>query len=240
MKITSKTALIYPPKILTYVSYLLFLTAAIIVSIPLVAGADVKLAEFQSVEGHLTKDEAKDKVSISSPCGECEDWDKEENPKLGFTVTLNRTGKKPLMLDSPGALCFRCGGVKGVAITGRPEITKGKILEISYNGGSRQYWSHLVKWRFDEASESLQLIGYTASVVDTLQEDPNDFADDRIGELISMDINYRTRKVEKKVIGKNRKPKLFKCTLPADYKIPTFSDFKYEEFDSGGDLCGVK
>lgn len=204
------------------------------------SGARAAVAEFHAVEGHLTKDDVKDKASISSPCGECEDWDKEENPKLGFTVTINRPGKKPLIMDSPGVLCFRCGGVKGVAITGRPEITAGKVLQISYNGGSRQYWSHLVKWRFDEATEALQLIGYTASVVDTLQEDPNDFADDRIGELISMDINYRTRKVEKKVVGKNRKPKLFKCRLSADYKIPSFSDFNYEDFESGGDLCGVQ
>ncbi len=197
-------------------------------------------AEFQAVEGHLTKDAVLDKVTLSSPCGECWDWEKEESPKLGFTVTLNRPTKKPLKLESPNALCFRCGGVKGTPITGEPEITAGKLLQISYNGGSRQYWTHVLKWRFDDAGEALELIGYTGSTVDTLQEDPKTFADDQVGSLISMDINYRTRKIEKKVVGKNLKAKLYKCNLSTDYKVPSFTTFSYEDFDSGGDQCGEK
>lgn len=197
-------------------------------------------AEFLAVEGHLTKDAVLDKVSLSSPCGECWDWDKEENPKLGFTVTLNRPPKKPLKLEAPNALCFRCGGVKGAPITGQPQITKGKLLQISYNGGSREYWTHVMKWRFDEATETLELIGYTGSSVDTLQEDPKNFAADQVGNLISMDINYRTRKIEKKVVGKNLKAKLHKCELSTDFKSPSFATFSYEDFDSGGDQCGEK
>ncbi len=96
------------------------------------------------------------------------------------------------------------------------------------------------KWCFDETTEALELIGYTGSVVDTLQEDPKAFADDQVGSLISMDINYRTRKTEKKVVGKNLKAKLYKCDLSSDYRVPSFAVFNYEDFDSGGDQCGEK
>ncbi len=204
---------------------------------PVEASEKGQLQEFLSVEGNLSADTQRDKVSLLSPCGECYDWEENSEPTLRLKVEIIQPRKKTLVLEAPKALCFRCGGAKGAAIVGRPEISKKGVLEIEYAGGSREYWSHLLKWKFNEATNKLELIGYTSSIVDTLKEDKDDYSDEHIGRLISTDINYRTRKIEKTVVGKNLKPKLLKCSLPASHKAPAFETFNYAEFNSGDDDC---
>lgn len=196
-----------------------------------------ELKEYSSIKGHLTDDKEADQVALFSPCGECLDWEAEQEPKLNLQVTINRPGKKPLQIDAPDALCFRCGGAKGVPITGLPEITNKKILQISYNGGSRAYWTHIFKWRFNDSIQNFELIGYNGTVVDSAQEDPVVFADDQVGSLISSDINYKTGKIVKKVVGKNLRAKTLNCRLPNSYKTPAFATFSYSEFNSGDEDC---
>lgn len=66
------------------------------------------------------------------------------------------------------------------------------------------------------------------------------FIPSRIGDTVWSDVNYVIRKIEKKVVGKNLKPKLFNCKLKDDFKVPKFQDFQFEEFDEGDKHCAPR
>lgn len=87
-----------------------------------------------------------------------------------------------------------------IPLLGDPEIKKNGILSFSYEGGSRWTWSHVLKWRMN-ANEKLQLIGSTTNSVDTLIE-PGNWAEDSIGDKVSSDVNYSTKKAEIEIIDK--------------------------------------
>lgn len=201
------------------------------------SGARAKdLSEFKSFEGHLTEDTDVDRVTLWSNCGDCQVWGKDEDPTLLIRVEIQgpKTGK--MHFESLSALCFRCGGVKGTPITGIPEISKNGILLLRYSGGSRQYWTHVYKWKFNHLAKAFELIGYTGESEDSLLE-KGTYEAEQIGERIRSDINYRTRNIEKTVVGKNLKPKKLVCKLEDSFKLPSFENFSYDEFEPGDEQC---
>lgn len=197
------------------------------------------LTEFKSLEGHLTEDTDVDRVTLWSNCGDCQVWEKDEDPTLLLRVEIQgpKTGK--LRFESLSALCFRCGGAKGAPITGIPEISKNGVLSLRYSGGSRQYWTHVYKWKFNHLVKAFELIGYTGESEDSLLGKGN-YETEQIGERIRSDINYRTRNIEKTVVGKNLKPKKLVCKLHESFKLPSFENFSYDEFEPGDEHCQLK
>lgn len=187
--------------------------------------------EHSRATGDLNRDGHVDTVVAVTNCNGREGCQKLPEPerKVELRVYLGGKDGSTFLTSSPKALCMECGGMSGGFITGYLEITKNGILEIRYEGGSREMWSHLFKWRLG-ANQKLSLIGKTGSAYDRLSEDGS-FAGD--GEVLSSDINYSTRKFEAVIQSKAGKKIRKSCRLPKDYELPAFENFNYEKFDDG-------
>lgn len=100
-----------------------------------------------------------------------------------------------LKVRAPKANCHGCGGIKGnpEGPVGNLQIKDG-ILILSFQGGSRNYWSDIYKWRFDKKKNDFHLIGKTFTSEDTVGEDPFE----------RIDVNFSTGKIESS-LGKKRK-----------------------------------
>jgi hypothetical protein len=168
----------------------------------------------RSAEGDLDGDKAVDVAAILDrrPAGA-------DATKEALLVVYRSDEKHALQLlsKSPKGICVGCGGPK--AIMGEPlgelEIAKG-ILTITYEGGSREMWSDVFKWRWDATKKDFLLIGETYSSTDTIGEEPDE----------TYDINVSTLKVEATTGKKKRN-----CTAPVSMKSQTLSAFDYDSHD---------
>lgn len=166
---------------------------------------------YQQVSGDLNRDGKLEVAAILSRPAEGTD----ENGQAMLAVYLNNgEGGYKLLTQSPKAICVGCGGPK--AAMGEPlgELSISKnLLNITYEGGSREAFEDEVKWRFDTKKKDFLLIGETRRVTDTLGGDPEE----------TLDINYLTLKAEKKV-GKKKHA----CAVGAEFKAVALSTFDYD------------
>lgn len=102
-------------------------------------------------------------------------------------------GALRLQTRAPKAVCFGCGGVKGIAVRalGAPSINAKGILIVTYTGGSRQMWDLTYKWRYEAKTDRFLLVGETHHIVDTHSDDGELDA----GQVSSEDINYLSGKM---------------------------------------------
>lgn len=91
-------------------------------------------------------------------------------------------------------------------------ISKGLLL-ISYQGGSREAFSDVLKWRYDSKKRKFILIGETNQDTDTIGDEPTD----------RIDINYATMTMERRV-GRRKKS----CSVPAAFRTLELTSFDYE------------
>ena len=77
---------------------------------------------------------------------------------------------------------------------------KKNVLFITYEGGARDKWTEVFKWRLDASKRDFVLIGSTYEVEDTVGKDPKE----------TVDINYVTGRVNR-VIGKTKRYCSFKA-----------------------------
>jgi hypothetical protein len=191
--------------------------------------------EYTKTTGDLNKDKIEDAVVVFINCKSNECDEKPESNKIITQVYVSKNKNLKLISSSEGAVCYRCGGIKGDTFVGQPEIQKNSILNFTYEGGSRWMWNHILKWRLDR-QDKLQLIGSSMSSFDTIIE-PGTWAEDSIGNKVSSDINYNTKRANIEIIDKNLKPKKIRCQLKADFKTPEFELFKFEDFQDGTETC---
>src|SRR6185436_5039339 len=102
-----------------------------------------------------------------------------------------------LHTKAPKAVCVGCGGPKAsfTDVLGSPAINAKGILGMTYEGGSREMWTMLYKWRYDAKSDRFLLIGETSDYADTLADD----GELEPGQVQSEDINYLSGKMIRKV-----------------------------------------
>lgn len=201
-------------------------------------GLPPKVEVYQSVKGDLNQDGNEDEVIIKTECGDCFNWEAERPPNLIVELYLSSSVSKTLELaeSSVGAVCYRCGGMKGKMIVGRPEVTKKGILNMIYFGGSRFVWDDIFKWRWNKEKKSFELIGRTLVNTDTLSENGK-WDSSEAGTIVSMDVNYMSRKSIIKYIGTKNKVIKTECKLSEKYKTPRFSEFVFEKFEDGASNC---
>lgn len=187
--------------------------------------------EHARAKGDLNRDGLEDTVVAFTNCEGREGCQRLPGAqrKVELRVYLGGKTGSTLLTSSPKALCMECGGMSGGFITGYLEITKKGILEIRYEGGSREMWSHLFKWRLG-ADQKLALIGKTGSAYDRLSEDGSLSGK---GDVLTTDINYSTRKFEAVIRSKAGKKIRKSCRLAKDFELPAFERFDYEKFDDG-------
>jgi hypothetical protein len=129
-------------------------------------------------------------------------------------------GKRGYTLQTKAskANCVRCGGAKGNSDgpLGELQITPKGILEITYQGGSREIWTDTMKWRWDVKAKQFLLIGQTYSVVDTLVEAKN---------VDTLDINYSSLKANKGIDGKKK----ISCKIDPRFRAQSLSTFDYRK-----------
>jgi hypothetical protein len=144
----------------------------------------------------------------------------EQRESLMVVFLADGQGGYSMQTKAPKADCVGCGGPKGSPDQplGELEITPKGLLVITYQGGSREAWTDVMKWRWDSQSRQFLLVGETNTVVDTLAEeqDPE-----------TLDINYSTLKAEE-IVGKKKKT----CKVPAKYKGQSLAAFDYEESEA--------
>src|SRR5262249_28425168 len=123
-------------------------------------------------------------------------------------------GGYTLHTQAPKAICVGCGGPK--AGMGEPlgelSIVKGQ-LHVTYEGGSREAFSHELKWRLDKDQKNFVLIGETHQVTDTAGEEPEK----------TLDINFLAMKAEI-VAGKKKTG----CTVPGEFSAISLAGFDYD------------
>lgn len=121
-----------------------------------------------------------------------------------------------LHTQAPKAICVGCGGPKAAfdQPLGTLKITDKGLLEIDYQGGSREAFDDLLKFRLDKDSGKFLLIGETRTVTDTVGEEPQQ----------TLDINYASLKMTK-TFGKI----LRNCKLDASFRGAELSVFDYDE-----------
>ena len=198
--------------------------------------------ELIKVEGDLNQDNKSDLVFVWVSCkvDQCDELDSENPPKILSEVYLGEKSKgKYIRLDqSTGLVCFRCGGVKGSTFVGDLEITKKGIIEVSYEGGSRWAWNHVLKWRIDK-SKKLTLIGSTYRNYDTANESESNgiYDSNSKGSLTFVDINYSTKNIDYTFINDKLKEQKAGCRLESKYIAPTFAKFNFTEFEAGNGHC---
>ena len=74
---------------------------------------------------------------------------------------------------------------------GSPSISAKGILNVTYEGGSREAWTVVFKWRYDVKTGHFILIGETRQNRDTL----SDNGEMPPGEVSAEDINYSSGKM---------------------------------------------
>lgn len=165
---------------------------------------------YKEAEGDLDGDQAGDAAAILKKG--------DDDAKEALLVVYLADGKKGLRLvtKAPKAICVGCGGPK--AIMGEPlgelEITARGILTLSFEGGSREVWDQVCKWRWAPAEKQFKLIGETYSTADSVGEEPD----------TTDDINYSTMRIESTVGKKKAK----KCTIPTRFAPPVLSAFDFD------------
>ena len=102
-------------------------------------------------------------------------------------------GTLRLHTKAPKAVCTGCGGAKAPfdEVLGTPSISAKGILGVTYEGGSREAWTVLLKWRYDAKSNRFVLIGETRDNRDTLADN----GEMEPGQVSSEDINYLSGKM---------------------------------------------
>ncbi len=130
----------------------------------------------------------------------------------------NGKGEFALQTQAPKATCVDCGGMKGPGPDvplGTLEVLKNGILAIKSEGGSREVWSDITKWRWDKNSKQFLLIGETYTSFDSI-----------VGSNEILDVNFSTLRAEN-TRGKRRKL----CKVPQNYKGQTLANYDSERFD---------
>lgn len=127
-------------------------------------------------------------------------------------------GRFQVHTQAPKAICVGCGGPRAIMgePLGVPKITAAGVLHIELEGGSREAWSDVLRWRLDRKKGHFLLIGRTYTVVDTIGETPE----------TKFDANFSTLKAER-FVGKKKT----RCTLPASVQETTLDMFDYHESD---------
>ncbi len=167
---------------------------------------------YQETWGDLNDDGIKDAAVMMF----LEPKDADDRGKAAIAVLLGeKGGTYKIHTQAGGATCVGCGGPKASFTDpmGTLAITGKGILTIDYSGGSREMYDITTKWRFDKAYNRIVMIGETQTVVDTMQEYPDEV----------MDINYSTLKMTK-TVGKKK----IECRIPTDLKNQELSAFDYE------------
>jgi hypothetical protein len=167
---------------------------------------------FQQVAGELNGDGNPDVAAILSKPAEGTD---ENGQALLVVYVGDGHGGYKLAVQAPKAICVGCGGPK--AAMGEPlgelSISRGQ-LRVTYQGGSREAFDDELKWRFDKQANDFQLIGETYHVTDTVGNEPEE----------TLDINYTTLKMEKKVGRKKHG-----CAVDPQFHTEKLSSFDYDE-----------
>ncbi len=175
---------------------------------------DWELFESRQVIGDLNGDGIKDFAAILSK--EVPADKDNEAKKEALLVVFFGDAKESyqLKLQAPKAICVGCGGMKAEfgAPLGELSIANGVLL-ITAEGGSREMWTDVLKWRWDEKQKQFNLIGETYSVVDTVGEEKPSVTD----------INFLSQKMIVS-IGKKKKT----CKPPPSIKAVTLQDFNFE------------
>lgn len=123
--------------------------------------------------------------------------------------------ERHLKTKAPKAICVGCGGPKAIfdEPLGELEIRPKGILTITYQGGSREEWEDVRKWRLDKSRGDFLLIGETYTAVDTIGEEPT----------VVYDVNFSTLRAET-TVGKKKKT----CKVAASAKGRTLAAFDFE------------
>lgn len=178
--------------------------------------------------GDLNGDSTQDVVAVLKRTSK-----KEDEPLEALLVVyfVDKAGSLSKALEAPHVLCFECGGIKGAPLPFEFEI-KNKVLGIRYEGGSREAFSHLTKWRYQNGG--FFLIGSTHSSQDSLADKKDMIA------TITRDANVLSGKMIEKIetnlesVGEElpkTKSKELKCKIKATYKTMQLQNFKFQEFE---------
>lgn len=126
----------------------------------------------------------------------------------------NKNHKLELHTKSAKAICVNCAGAKGPpGPLGRLSLGHDVLL-VTYSGGSREVWTHVLKWRLSMPQNKFLLIGESYKSIDTLNPQANSF----------LDINYLALKAEKKVARKQKTV----CRVNQDYKSIEMDSYEYD------------
>ncbi|HYV46352.1 MAG TPA: hypothetical protein VFA20_15895 [Myxococcaceae bacterium] len=175
----------------------------------------------EKAQGDLNGDSVKDwAVTLKRPS---EGGAGRLEPMLAIYLGTKGGGLE-LHTRAPRAVCIGCGGVKSSpdGVIGVPTITPRGVLELAYEGGSREAWSDTHKWRYDAGKDAFELIGRTYVVRDTLSEDGHM----EPGEMESEDINFSTGKMVRTLSGKGA----FTCKVKPGVASAKLAEFDYEHF----------
>lgn len=171
----------------------------------------------KEVMGDLNGDTTPDfGVSLYKP--EQQDLEPEKQESMIVVFFGDGKGGYTLQTKASKVNCIRCGGAKGNpdGPLGELQITPKGILELTYQGGSREMWTDTMKWRWDFRASQFLLIGQTYSVVDTLAEEKN---------VDTLDINYSSLKAERRINGKKK----ISCKVDPRFKGQSLSSFDYQK-----------
>jgi hypothetical protein len=140
-------------------------------------------------------------------------------------VFFEKNGKFILQTKSPKATCVGCGGPK--APMGEPlgQITinpKG-ILSIQYEGGSRESWTDVMNWRWNDSLKDFNLIEQTTTSYDTLVENPKSSV---------INVNFLTLKGSR-TSGRKITP----CKVETKYQNQKLAEYDFEENHILDEIC---
>lgn len=165
---------------------------------------------FAQTAGDLNGDSKTDYVAIMFKPAKSDD----EQGEAMLAIYLADGDKLKLHTKADKAICVGCGGPKAVSAQpfGDLSITGG-VLNITLEGGSREEYTLVEKWRLDKKAGKFILIGESNDAVDTAGEEPEDIRD----------INYSTLKMDRTIGGKKRS-----CKVDPQFKGQELSTFDYE------------
>jgi hypothetical protein len=178
-----------------------------------------------AVEGDLNGDALPDVVAtLKRP--EAKEGESGEAEREAWLAVFLRApdGQLRLHTKAARAVCLGCGGAKSSwsDIVGVPTIDAKGILTLTYEGGSREMWSHRLKWRLDKRRNHFALIGDTFESVDTLvrpgKEEP--------GFLTYQDINYLRGKMIRKVARQGRQT----CDVTPGLAADDLATFDFQQY----------
>jgi hypothetical protein len=133
-------------------------------------------------------------------------------------------GTLRLHTKAPQAVCVGCGGPRAsfIEVLGSPSISAKGILNVTYEGGSREAWTVVFKWRYDVKTDHFILIGETRENRDTL----SDGGEMPPGEVTSEDINYSSGRMIRTI----SKGGTQRCRVKPALRAITLADFDFESF----------